>query len=86
MNLESIMWEPDAVPDTTQWAEFARVLERHPAQWMLWEGMPARETVERLRRLGVESVVFAPAGNRPRAGDFLDVMPDNAANLEPVYR
>ena len=53
---------------------------------MLWEAEPASENVERLRSLGVESIVFDPCGNRPEAGDFLSVMLKNAANLEDVCR
>ena len=86
LNLESVMWEPDEVPDESQWAEFVKILEEHPAKWMLWEAEPAPESVERLRSLGVESIVFDPCGNRPQAGDFLSVMLKNAASLEDVFR
>ena len=53
---------------------------------MLWEAEPASESVERLRNLGVESIVFDPCGNLPGEGDFLSVMLKNAVNLEDVYR
>ena len=86
LNLESVMWEPDEIPSETQWAELAQLLKEHPAKWMLWEAEPASESVERLRSLGVESIVFAPCGNRPGAGDFLSVMLKNAASLEDVFR
>jgi zinc transport system substrate-binding protein len=86
LNLESVMWEPDEVPNETQWAELAQLLKEHPAKWMLWEAEPAPESVERLRSLGVESIVFDPSGNRPGEGDFLSVMLKNAASLEDVYR
>ena len=80
------MWEPDEVPSETRWAELAQLLKEHPAKWMLWEAEPAPESVERLRSLGVESIVFDPSGNRPGEGDFLSVMLKNAASLEDVYR
>jgi zinc transport system substrate-binding protein len=86
LNLRSVMWEPDEVPSETQWAELAQLLKEHPAKWMLWEAEPASESVERLRSLGVESIVFDPCGNRPGEGDFLSVMLKNAVNLEDVYR
>ena len=86
LNLRSVMWEPDEVPDESQWAEFVKILEEHSAKWMLWEAEPAPESVERLRSIGVESIVFDPSGNRPEAGDFLSVMLKNAASLEDVYR
>ena len=86
LNLRSVMWEPDEVPDASQWAEFVKLLEEHPAKWMLWEAEPASESVERLRSVGVESIVFDPSGNRPEAGDFLSVMTRNAASLEEMSR
>jgi len=85
LDLKSVMWEPDQVPDESQWAEFVKILEEHPAKWMLWEAEPASESVERLRSVGVESIVFDPSGNRPEAGDFLSVMLQNAAILEDAY-
>lgn len=86
LDLRSVLWEPDAAPDKPQWAEFERLLGEHRAKWMLWEGEPARESIERLRALGVESVVFDPCANRPATGDFLSVMANNARNLEQVFR
>lgn len=86
LNLSSVLWEPETVPNKQQWAELERMLSEHRAKWMLWEGEPARESVERLRTLGVGSVVFNPCGNRPATGDFLSVMRDNAGNLERVFR
>jgi zinc transport system substrate-binding protein len=52
---------------------------------MIWEGEPEEETVERLRALGVESVVVNPCPNRPPAGDFLAVMTENARSLAPIF-
>lgn len=49
---------------------------------MLWEAEPLPEIAERLRAPGIESIVFAPTGNRPARGDFLSVMTANFANLE----
>ena len=80
------MWEPDQIPDESQWAKLVKILEEHPANWMLWEAEPASENVERLSSLGVESIVFDTCGNRPGEGDFLSVMLKNAVNLEDVYR
>ena len=38
--------------------------------------------VQKLRTLGVRSLVFDPCGNTPEQGDFLSVMQQNAARLE----
>ena len=82
LNLESVMWEPGAVPGEVQWSELASLLKRHPASWMFWEGKPNPESVARLRSMGVDSLVFDPCGNRPAAGDFLSVMEQNVRHLE----
>ena len=81
LNLESVMWEPDALPDDAQWRELQSVLEGHAAEWMLWEGQPLPATVERLEALGVRSLVFDPCGNTSEEGDFLSVMRENASRL-----
>jgi len=85
INLRSVMWEPDQVPDPARWSELERILEHHPARWMIWESRPDPETVARLHGLGVESIVVDPAGNRPQTGDFLSVMQQNLTNLQRVF-
>jgi zinc transport system substrate-binding protein len=79
------MWEPEEVPNARQWAELEGILKDHPATWMLWEGEPARATVERLRALGIDSRVVDPCANRPAEGDFLSLMTENASNLERIF-
>jgi len=85
LNLRSVLWEPDTVPTNEQWAEFERILSEHPAKWMLWEGEPLKENIDRVRALGVQSVVFDPCANRPAAGDFMSVMERNVSSLEEVF-
>ena len=85
LNLESVMWEPDAIPQETEWQGLAELREGHPAGWMLWESEPIAENRERLQQLGVQSTVFHPCANRPKAGDFLFVMSKNVANLKQVF-
>ncbi len=85
LNLRSVLWEPETFPDQEQWAELESLLAEHPAKWMIWEGDPLPESVERLRQLGIESVVFDPAGNVPEDGDFLAVMQNNVENLRSVF-
>jgi len=86
LNLKSMMWEPDEMPDDAQWAALARALGDHPARWMIWEGDPNPQIVKRLQSMGVESVVFDPAGNRPDEGDFLSVMGQNVEHLKRAYQ
>ena len=82
LNLRSVHFEPGEMPAEEAWDDLARLLTEHRATAMLWEAEPLAETAERLRQMGIESIVFDPAGNRPADGDFLDVMRQNAANLE----
>ena len=81
----SVHWEPDAMPDEEMWNEFQQLLRQQPVKWMLWEGEPLPEIVERLSGLGVESVVVDPCGNTPDSGDFLSVMRQNVKSLQRVF-
>jgi zinc transport system substrate-binding protein len=85
LNLKSMMWEAQDVPDESQWATLERMFDEHPARWMIWEDEPNPETVERLRGMGVDSLVFNPTGNRPAEGDFLSVMRQNVLHLQQAF-
>jgi zinc transport system substrate-binding protein len=65
-------------------AELQAILAKHPAKWMLWEGDPAKESVAKIAVLGLQSTVFAPSGNAPDRGDWLDAMQRNVKALERV--
>jgi zinc transport system substrate-binding protein len=52
---------------------------------MIWEDEPLPESVERLKELGIQSVVFSPYGNRPAQGDFMTVMKSNIENLRLIF-
>jgi len=84
LNLRSVHFEPDELPDDRGWRDLRALLGEHPAEWMLWESEPLPETIARLRELGIESIVYDPCGNRPGSGDFLSVMQDNAAHLARI--
>jgi zinc transport system substrate-binding protein len=77
----SVHWEPDEVPEEAQWRQLQSVLQQHPATIMIWEAEPLEETRRRLLDLGVDSVIFAPGGNRPAGGDLLDLMHEGIASL-----
>ena len=81
----SVHWEPGIAPDSAMWKEYRHTLEHHPTSWMIWEGEPLPDVAEELRKLGVESVVFNPCGNRPDSGDFLSVMRENLGSLKRVF-
>ena len=77
LNLKSVHWEPDEFPSDAQWSELRAMLIKHPAKWMIWEGEPVQASVERLKAMGVNSLVFDPCGNAPNRGDFMSVMRRN---------
>jgi len=85
LNLKSLHWEPDEVLDAKQWARFDKLIEGHEVQWMLWEAPPNTETVEQLRKRGVNCLVFYPCGNTPEDGNYLSVMRRNAEELRRVF-
>lgn len=85
LNLQSVLWEPETVPDDKAMEELKALLAKHPAKWMIWEGEPAKESVAKLEAIGVKSVVFDPCGNVPDAGDFLTVMKANVEALEKAF-
>jgi zinc transport system substrate-binding protein len=84
INLQSVLWEPEEIPTDAQMDDLKKILTTHPARLMIWEGVPRKESVEKLRAIGVESVVFDPCANTPENGDFLSVMRENVAGIERV--
>jgi len=86
LNIKSVHWEPDEIPTNEQMIELNSILKEHPAQWMIWEGKPMKESAEKLKTIGVDSLVFDPCGNIPDQRDFLSVMRQNVENLKPVFK
>ncbi|TDU71166.1 zinc transport system substrate-binding protein [Prosthecobacter fusiformis] len=85
LNLEAVLWEPETVPDEKAMTELQNVLSKHPAQWMIWEGEPTAQSVEKLAAIGLKSVVVDPCGNVPENGDFISVMKTNIEALEKAF-
>jgi len=85
LNIRSVHWEPDEMPSAGQWMELQKILKEHPAKWMIWEGKPMGESVEKLKSIGINSLVFDPCGNAPDRGDFLTVMHQNVENLKLAF-
>ena len=86
LNLQSVLWEPDVMPNDEHWRELQALLKTHAAKWMLWEGSPLSASVDKLQTLGVKSLVFDPCGNTPEQGDFLSVMKQNVVNLQQAFQ
>lgn len=85
LNLQSLMWEPEQFPDATQWQLLKNSLLLHPAKWMLWEAEPKAETIDRLKGMSINSLVYYLLGNRPDSGDFISVMQANVKNLQAAF-
>lgn len=86
LNINAVMWEPDAFPDEQMWTHLEEIVKEHPAKWMIWEGDPLPQSVAKLKEMGIESIVFDPCGNRPERGDLLSVMRQNVENLRKVFK
>ena len=86
LNIVSVHWEPDQVPSDSQLTEFQGIQKQHSAEWMIWEGEPVPASVDKLRKFGVDSLVFDPCGNRPDQGDFITVMRSNVENLRKAFQ
>ncbi|MEM7014193.1 MAG: metal ABC transporter substrate-binding protein [Verrucomicrobiota bacterium] len=84
LKIESVLWEPDVVPNDEAMAELQLLLEKHQAKWMIWENEPTTGSVKKLEALGIKSVVFNPCANEPEEGDFLSVMKQNIENLKSI--
>jgi zinc transport system substrate-binding protein len=86
MSLKALLWEPENVPDDKAMADLNAILAGHRARWMIWEGEPAKESIEKLEAVGLKSVVFDPCGNVPESGDFMTVMKANLEALEKAFQ
>ena len=86
LNMKSVHWEPNEILTNEQMLGLRALLRDHPAKWMVWEGEPVKESVERLKIMGLRSLVFDPCGNVPNNGDFLQVMRQNVENLKLAFQ
>jgi len=85
LDLRSVLWEPDTVLDDTALNDLNAILAGHRARWMIWEGVPSKDSVEKLTALGLQSIVFDPCGNVPASGDFMTVMKANVEAMEKAF-
>ena len=84
INGESVHWEPHEEPTISAWIAMQQLLTTHPATIMIWEDEPLISTAQRLSDVGITSVAFHTAVNRPDQGDYLSVMRENARRLESM--
>lgn len=82
----SLHWEPDQSITEDKLHELEHLLDHHQVDVLVWEAEPMTATVEALEKLGVKSIVVAPMGSRPAAGeaDFLEGMRRNLEQLQLI--
>jgi len=86
INMKSVMWEPEIMPQQNQWDALQQLLATHSAGWMIWEGQPDKQSATRLEELDINSLVFSPCANTPEEGDFISVMKNNIREIEKAFR
>ncbi|MFG0319878.1 MAG: metal ABC transporter substrate-binding protein [Planctomycetota bacterium JB042] len=86
LDVRSVHFEPDLVPDADGWATLDALLAERPASSMLWEGPPHEETVRGLDERGIRVVVFEPCGAPPADGDFFAIQRANVDRLISALR
>jgi zinc transport system substrate-binding protein len=79
---QSMHWEPDEEPSTSDWIELQQILAKHPATIMIWEDEPLATTAQRLSTANIKSVGFHTIANRPTEGDYFSAMQANARQIE----
>ncbi|MAE66496.1 MAG: adhesion lipoprotein [Phycisphaeraceae bacterium] len=90
-HLVNLDLDPETMPDDATFAAIRKILDEHPANFILWEGEPTAEIAERFSgELGLTSVLFSPcellSGDEIGAGlDYLKVMRQNLKQIEPVF-
>ena len=82
LNLKSVHWEPDALPDQAMVRNLDDLLEAHAAKIMLWEGEPLEAIELMVEEKGLQTLVFDPCGNRPEEGDYFSIMQTNLKNVK----
>lgn len=83
---DSLEWEPDMKLGEKEIADLKAIISKSSPKWMIWEDEPTTANVDALAQLGLSSLVFSPAANRPEEGDWLKVMNQNIKNLEEVLK
>ncbi len=85
LDLRSVHFEPDGMPDAGAWTELERLLAERPAGVMIWEAEPLPEVGTRLlSEHGIRSLVFSPCANGCDADDYMVIMRGNAQRLSSL--
>jgi len=85
LDLRSVHFEPDELPDSEAWAELERLQAERPAGIMLWESEPLPELATRLQfEHGIRSVVLSPCANGCDVDDYMAMMRRSAQHLSSL--
>ena len=82
LNIESVHWEPDEMPDKSGWHDLEHLLSKRHKSILLWEAEPLPEISGKLEKMGVKATVFDLCVNIPENGDFVSKMNKNIEDLE----
>lgn len=81
----SLLWEPEMDLTEEAMADLRKIQDAHPgAAIFIWEGEPLPAHIEKLRSVGLTSVVVSPCANRPSSGDFLSVIKRGITSLQAL--
>jgi len=84
LEIESLEWEPEMKFTPEAKHDLEHLLQKAPAKWMIWEGTPTQELVDRIAVLGVKSIIFTPCANKSQQVDWLASMHQNVQNLQSM--
>lgn len=85
LNMKSLHWEPDEYPLEENWKELEKLQQEFSAARMIWENKPLQTSSDRLKKMGIDSVIFNPCGNRTDEGDFMYIMKKNIERLQLIF-
>ena len=82
---KSLHWEPDTPLDHDMIHEIEHLKKDHNIQYLVWEGKPLQENIDKLNEMGIKSVVITPMGGQPDGTDFIAGMEKNLQVLKEMY-
>jgi len=85
LDLRSVHFEPDEMPDAGAWAELDRLQAERPAAVMIWEAEALPEVTRRLQsEYGIRGILFSPCANGCEVDDYMAIMRENAQRLSSL--
>jgi zinc transport system substrate-binding protein len=85
LNMKSLHWEPDEYPPEENWKELEKLQQEFSTAPMIWENKPLPKSSDRLKKMGIDSVIFNPCGSRTDEGDFMYIMRKNIERLHLIF-